>query len=121
MYNVAQDFCGDECPGVFENACKSAFRTLDRLQGTKAVEARGLGVSRVEPIELPPALEGAQPDGVLLAGRYTLLDHDRALRRVILLVAEHGLEFVVGGPHGSGALVGGPNFECALSPAYQPI
>ena len=52
----------------------------------------------------------------LLAGRYTLLDHDRALQRVMPLVAERGLGIVVGGPYSSGALVGGPNFEYAPAP-----
>jgi D-threo-aldose 1-dehydrogenase len=102
VHGVAQDFCGDECLSVFENACKNASGTPDRLQDTEAIKARSLGVNRVEPIELPPALEGAQLDGVVLAGRYTLLDHDSALQRVMLLVADHGFEFAVGGPHGRG-------------------
>ena len=33
------------------------------------------------------------------AGRYTLLDHDRALQRVMPMVAERGLGIVVGGPY----------------------
>jgi D-threo-aldose 1-dehydrogenase len=70
-------------------------------------------VNRVEPIELLLGLDTPRPDGFLLAGRYTLLDHDRALQRVMPLVAERGLGIVVGGPYSSGALVGGPNFEYA--------
>lgn len=58
-------------------------------------------------------LDGPRPDGSLLAGRYTLLDHDRALERLMPTVAERGLGIVVGGPYSSGALVGGPNFEYA--------
>ncbi len=82
------------------------------------IKAWGLGVNRVEPIELLLALECPRPDGFLLAGRYTLLDHDRALQRVMPEVAERGLGIVVGGPYSSGALVGGPNFEYApVTPA----
>lgn len=77
------------------------------------IKAWGLGVNRVEPIELLLDLQGPQPDGFLLAGRYTLLDHSRALQRVMPKVAERGLSIVVGGPYSSGALVGGPNFEYA--------
>ena len=55
----------------------------------------------------------ARPDGFLLAGRYTLLDHDRALQRVMPTLAERDLSIVAGGPYSSGALVGGPNFEYA--------
>ncbi len=113
VHDVAQDFYGDEWLGVFESARKGAFKALDRLRDEGVIKAWGLGVNRVEPIELLLALESNRPDGFLLAGRYTLLDHDRALQRVMPLVAERGLGIVVGGPYSSGALVGGPNFEYA--------
>ncbi len=113
VHDVAQDFHGDEWLSVFESARKGAFKALDRLRDEGVIKAWGLGVNRVEPIELLLALEGNRPDGFLLAGRYTLLDHDRALQRVMPAVAERGLCIVVGGPYSSGALVGGPNFEYA--------
>jgi D-threo-aldose 1-dehydrogenase len=113
VHDVAQDFYGDEWLGVFETARKGAFKALDRLRDEGVIKAWGLGVNRVEPIELLLALEGPRPDGFLLAGRYTLLDHDRALQRVMPAVAEKGLGIVVGGPYSSGVLVGGPNFEYA--------
>src|SRR5688572_13462627 len=113
VHDVAQDFYGDEWLGVFETARKGAFKALDRLRDEGVIKAWGLGVNRVEPIELLLALEGPRPDGLLLAGRYTLLDHDRALQRVMPMVAERGLGIIVGGPYSSGALVGGPNFEYA--------
>lgn len=118
VHDVAQDFYGDEWLAVFEAARKGAFKTLDRLRDEGVIRAWGLGVNRVEPIELLLALEGRRPDGFLLAGRYTLLDHDRALQRVMPAVTERGLGIVVGGPYSSGALVGGPNFEYApVTPA----
>ncbi|MBZ9780255.1 aldo/keto reductase [Pseudomonas sp. REP124] len=113
VHDVAQDFFGDEWLGVFESARKGAFKTLDRLRDEGVIKAWGLGVNRVEPIELLLALETPRPDGFLLAGRYTLLDHNRALQRVMPQVSERGLSIVVGGPYSSGALVGGPNFEYA--------
>ncbi len=113
VHDVAQDFYGDEWLGVFESARKGAFKALDRLRDEGVIKAWGLGVNRVEPIETLLALEEPRPDGFLLAGRYTLLDHARALQRVMPLVAERGLGIVVGGPYSSGALVGGPNFEYA--------
>jgi D-threo-aldose 1-dehydrogenase len=118
VHDLAQDFYGDEWLGVFESARKGAFKALDRLRDEGVIKAWGLGVNLVEPIELLLALKEPRPDGFLLAGRYTLLDHDRALQRVMPLVAERGLGIVVGGPYSSGALVGGPNFEYApASPA----
>lgn len=113
VHDVAQDFYGDEWLAVFETARKGAFKALDRLRDEGVIRAWGLGVNRVEPIELLLDLQGPRPDGFLLAGRYTLLDHGRALQRVMPKVAERGLSIVVGGPYSSGALVGGPNFEYA--------
>lgn len=113
VHDVAQDFYRDEWLGVFESARKGAFKALDRLRDEGVIKAWGLGVNRVEPIELLLALEGPRPDGFLLAGRYTLLDHERALQRLMPAVAKRGLGIVVGGPYSSGALVGGPNFEYA--------
>lgn len=113
VHDVAQDFYGDQWLDVFETARKGAFKTLDRLRDEGVIKAWGLGVNRVEPIELLLGLEGNRPDGFLLAGRYTLLDHDKALQRVMPTVAERGLGIIVGGPYSSGALVGGPNFEYA--------
>ncbi len=113
VHDVAQDFYGDEWLSVFETARKGAFRALDRMRDEGVIKAWGLGVNRVEPIELLLDLDEPRPDGFLLAGRYTLLDHDRALQRVMPRVAERGLGIIVGGPYSSGALVGGPNFEYA--------
>lgn len=120
VHDVAQDFYGDEWLSVFESARKGAFKALDRLRDEGVIQAWGLGVNKVEPIELLLDLEGPRPDGFLLAGRYTLLDHSRALQRVMPKVAEKGLGIVVGGPYSSGALVGGPNFEYApIQPAMR--
>ncbi|MFD0323846.1 aldo/keto reductase [Lysobacter gummosus] len=119
VHDVAQDFYGDEWLAVFETARKGAFRALHRLREEGVIKAWGLGVNRVEPIELLLDLDEPRPDGFLLAGRYTLLDHSRALQRVMTKVMERGLHIVVGGPYSSGALVGGPNFE--YSPATPVI
>lgn len=113
VHDVAQDFYGDAWLGVFEEARKGAFKVLDQLRDEGVIGAWGLGVNRVEPIELLLGLDGPRPDAFLLAGRYTLLDHDRALQRVMPEVAARGLGVIVGGPYSSGALVGGPNFEYA--------
>lgn len=113
VHDIAQDFYGDEWLGKFESARLGAFKTLDRLRDEGVIRGWGLGVNRVEPIELLLDLQGYHPDGFLLAGRYSLLDHERALQRVMPKVAERGLGIVAGGPYSSGALVGGPNFEYA--------
>lgn len=117
VHDLAQDFWRDEWLARFEEARGGAFKALDRLRDEGTIKAWGLGVNKVEPIELLLELDEPRPDAFLLAGRYTLLDHDRALQRVMPMVAERDLGIVVGGPYSSGALVGGPNFEYAPAPA----
>ncbi len=113
VHDVAQDLWGDRWLEKFEEARTGAFRALDRLREEGTIKAWGLGVNKVEPIELLLELQEPQPNAFLLAGRYTLLDHSRALQRLMPLAAKRGVGIVIGGPYNSGALVGGPNFEYA--------
>ena len=80
VHDIAQDFYGDAWLSHFEQARTGAFRVLDRLRDEGVIKAWGLGVNRVEPCELTLELEGARPDGFLLARRYTLLDRWWAAR-----------------------------------------
>ncbi|MFZ6647763.1 aldo/keto reductase [Undibacterium sp. TJN25] len=114
VHDIAQDFYGDEWLARFEEARTGAFRVLTRLREEGVIKAWGLGVNRVEPVELTMDLQEARPDGFLLAGRYSLLDHERALQRVMPAALQNGMEIVVGGPYSSGVLAGGTHFE------YQP-
>ncbi|KQV79683.1 D-threo-aldose 1-dehydrogenase [Massilia sp. Root351] len=111
VHDVAQDFFGDEWLMHFESARTGAFRALSRLKDEGVIKGWGLGVNRVEPIELTLALDEPKPDGFLLAGRYTLLDHASALQRVMPMALQHGAGIVVGGPYSSGVLAGGQTFE----------
>ncbi|MCU7737543.1 aldo/keto reductase [Priestia megaterium] len=111
IHDVAQDFYGDEWVGQFESARTGAFRVLTRLREEGVIKGWGLGVNRVEPIEIMLELEEAKPDVSLLAGRYTLLDHERALQRVMPEAVKHNMDIVVGGPYSSGVLAGGTYFE----------
>ncbi|KVD95459.1 D-threo-aldose 1-dehydrogenase [Burkholderia stagnalis] len=111
VHDIAQDFYGDEWLAQFEVARKGAFRVLGKLREEGVINAWGLGVNRVEPIELVLALAEPQPDGMLLAGRYTLLDHERALQRVMPAASAQNVGIVVGGPYSSGVLAGGTHFE----------
>ncbi|MBD9505089.1 aldo/keto reductase [Pseudomonas sp. PDM17] len=111
IHDIAQDFYGDEWLTQFEIARTGAFRVLTRLREEGVIKAWGLGVNRVEPIELTLDLDEPRPDGFLLAGRYSLLDHERALQRVMPQAVEQGVGIVVGGPYSSGVTAGGEHFE----------
>ncbi|MCS3513803.1 MULTISPECIES: aldo/keto reductase [Pseudomonas] len=111
IHDIAQDFYGDQWLEYFNQARTGAFKVLTRLREEGVIKAWGLGVNRVEPCELTLDLSEAQPDGFLLAGRYTLLDHERALQRLMDAALAQNVEIVVGGPYSSGVLAGGAHFE----------
>ncbi|KOS25018.1 D-threo-aldose 1-dehydrogenase [Bacillus anthracis] len=111
IHDLAQDFYGDEWISQFEIARTGAFRALTRLRDEGVIKGWGLGVNKVESIELMLDLEEAQPNVSLLAGRYSLLDHERALERVMPAAVKHNMDIVVGGPYSSGVLAGGAHFE----------
>ncbi|MFC4891001.1 aldo/keto reductase [Streptomyces beijiangensis] len=116
VHDIAQDFHGDRWLAQFEIARTGAFRVLDDLRDQGVIKAWGLGVNRVEPIELTLALDEPRPDAFLLAGRYTLLDHGQALQRLMPAAQEQGVDMVVGGPYSSGVLAGGTHFEYQQAP-----
>lgn len=111
IHDIAQDFYGDQWLEYFNQARTGAFKVLTRLREEGVIKAWGLGVNRVEPCELTLDMSEAQPDGFLLAGRYTLLDHERALQRLMDAALAQNVEIVVGGPYSSGVLAGGAHFE----------
>lgn len=109
IHDPARDFHGEGWRDVFATAMNGAAKALTRLREEGVISAWGLGVNRVEPCEL--ALQQADPDGFLVAGRYTLLDHADALRALMPASVERGLGIVVGGPYNSGILAGGSHYE----------
>jgi D-threo-aldose 1-dehydrogenase len=111
VHDLAADFLGDAWVDQFEIARKGAFRVLDSLRDQRVIKGWGLGVNKVEPIERLLGLDDLRPDGMLLAGRYTLLDHASALDKVMPTAAAKGVDIVVGGPYSSGILAGGTHFE----------
>ncbi|MGX1670651.1 aldo/keto reductase [Streptomyces sp. NPDC055400] len=117
VHDVAQDFHGDDWLAVYESARTGAFRVLQNLRDEGVIKAWGLGVNRVEPIELTLGLDEPEPDAFLLAGRYTLLDHNRSLQRLLPAATEQNVDMVVGGPYSSGILAGGRHFEYQKAPA----
>ncbi|OON82612.1 aldo/keto reductase [Streptomyces tsukubensis] len=111
VHDIAQDFYGDEWLAAYESARTGAFRVLTRLREEGVIKAWGVGVNRVESLELTLDLEEPRPDAFLLAGRYTLLDHKRALERLLPEAERQDVDIVVGGPYSSGILAGGKHFE----------
>ncbi|WP_321962341.1 aldo/keto reductase [Paraburkholderia sp. J7] len=114
IHDPAVDFHGEAWRDVFDVAMSGAAKALTRLREEGVIKAWGLGVNRVEPCEL--AIERADPDGFLLAGRYTLLDHASALEKLMPAAQARGLGIIVGGPYNSGLLAGGTHYEYQKAP-----
>lgn len=113
IHDVARDFHGDDWLATFEVAHRGAMVALTKLRDQGVIKAWGLGVNRVEPCELLVDMLEVRPDGFLLAGRYTLLDHELALQRLMPACEAKKVDIVVGGPYSSGVLAGGNHFEYA--------
>ena len=111
VHDIAQDFHGDAWLSMFETARTGAFRALSKLCEEGAIKAWGLGVNKVEPCELALGLKESRPNALLLAGRYSLLDHELALQRLMPKAAELEVGIVIGSPYSSGVLVGSDHFE----------
>lgn len=113
VHDLAADHLGDAWKEQFEVARQGAFRALVALREQKVIKGWGLGVNLTEPCVR--ALETADPDVFLLAGRYSLLNQP-ALDRLFPMCAERGVHVVVGGPYNSGLLAGGSTFEYQKAP-----
>ena len=73
IHDVSEDWHGPAWVYRFREAMEGAAKALTELRRAGVIKAWGLGVNRVEPCLA--ALEAADPDVFLVAGRYTLLDH----------------------------------------------
>lgn len=114
IHDLAEDHHGPAWKEMFEIAAKGAMPALTRLREEGVIRAWGLGVNLVEPCLR--ALDAADPDVFLLAGRYSLLDLS-GLDGLFPACEERGASIVVGGPYNSGLLAGGSTFDYADAPA----
>ena len=92
----------DFAPGDgMRQALESALPAITELREEGIVKAIGCGMNMWEwPAEF---IKNFDLDIVLLAGRFTLLDHD-AYDEFLPLCAERGVMLVIGGPYNSGIL-----------------
>ncbi|QWT22581.1 aldo/keto reductase [Bacillus sp. NP157] len=116
IHDLAKDFHGDAWVSKFEEAQSGAFPTLDKLRDEGVIKAWGQGTNKVEPIEIMMELDKPRANGMLLAGRYSILDHASALQRLLPMAVEKSVDVIVGGPYSSGVLVGGKHFEYGAVP-----
>jgi D-threo-aldose 1-dehydrogenase len=108
IHDCSEDWHGPDWKLRFREAMGGAAKVLSAMRKRGEIKGWGLGVNLVEPALA--ALEQADPDVFLIAGRYTLLDHT-ALGRLFPACAARGAKVVLGGPYNSGLLAGGTTFN----------
>jgi len=113
IHDVSEDWHGAAWTMRFREAMAGAAKVLTDMRRRDEIKAWGLGVNMVEPCLA--ALEQAEPDVFLVAGRYTLIDHT-ALGALFPACAKRGVKVVLGGPYNSGLLAGGTTFNYETAP-----
>lgn len=116
VHDISRDFHGDQWLAKFEEARTGAFRVLTEMREQGLIKGWGLGVNTTEPIELAMQLDETPPDVSLSATQYTILQHEKALERMMPRAEAQGVGIIVGGPYNSGALLGGDHFDYAEAP-----
>ena len=84
---------------------EGGHRALVELREQGVISAFGVGVNEWQPAQW--LVENGDPDIILLAGRYTLLEQE-SLDTFMPLCEERGVGIVIGGPYNSGILASGP-------------
>jgi D-threo-aldose 1-dehydrogenase len=106
---------GDQHSRYWEQLTRGGgFRALAELRDCHAVSAIGLGINEWQ--VAVDAMQEADLDLILLAGRYTLLEQE-ALSPLLDQCVRNDVRIVAGGVFNSGVLVGNGKFNYADAPA----
>jgi D-threo-aldose 1-dehydrogenase len=106
---------GAGAPQVLRQVLAETLPALARMKEEGLIRAFGLGVNDVAVVL--EVLRHADLDALMLAGRYSLLDHS-ALPGLLPLCRSRGVHIALGGVFNSGILAGGTTFNYA--PAARP-
>ncbi|MCU0906517.1 MAG: aldo/keto reductase [Rhodobacteraceae bacterium] len=103
LHDIGRVTHGDRNDSHWRDLTSGGFRALEELRAGGVIQGFGLGVNETAVIDA--AMEEADLDCCLLAGRYTLLDREGAA--LLDKAARHGVAIVAGGVFNSGILAGG--------------
>lgn len=96
---------GDNYEAAFEQAIEEAVPALTRLRDQGVIKGYGIGVNDADAAER--FVRNSDPDAVLLAGRYSLLEQP-ARKSFLPLAEERNIGLILGGVFNSGILATGP-------------
>lgn len=116
MHDLGEDTHSDDAAGHLQTALQSGFKELDRLKAEGTIRRIGIGVNEVEICK--EILNVRDLDLILLAGRYTLLEHAGALE-FLDSCHRHGVRVILGGVFNSGLLIDPDKTNARYN--YQPV
>lgn len=108
----------DTQPYGEKQAVEEAFPTLVELREQGVIKAIGCGMNEWQ---MPARfIQQFDIDAVLLAGRYTLLDHS-AYSEFLPLCVDRDVKIIIGGPYNSGILARDLNGEVTFNYEIAPL
>jgi D-threo-aldose 1-dehydrogenase len=95
---------GDNYPNILRQVIDEAIPELQKMKREGLIRAIGLGVNEVQ--VCLDVLKEAELDCILLAGRYTLVDHT-GFAELLPICEQRGMRIAIGGVFNSGILATG--------------
>lgn len=124
MHDISFETHGDALPALLATAMNGGYQAMDELRRNGDVRAIGLGVNEWEICET--AMDHGRWDVFLLAGRFTLLEHE-PLGSFLPRCEREGACVVIGAPFNSGILARGAvegvtyNYEPAPADIFERV
>ena len=118
LHDIGKLTHGNDHDRVLDQALGEALPAMDDLKAAGKTKAIGLGVNEIEVCE--QVLGHRKLDVILLAGRYTLLEHENSLG-FLSDCHKAGVKIIIGGAFNSGLLTGDPgsaHYDYGDAPAW---
>lgn len=109
VHDLSEDQVGDRYPYFLKQATKGAFKVLSQMRDEGVIKAWGMGVNKIEPIL--DCIEVADPNICLSATKYSILQHEDAVDRLLPVVKKAGVKLVSGAAYNSGFMAGRERFN----------
>lgn len=116
VHDLERDVHGTDFERQFDTCMNGAYRALRELRDAGDVKAIGVGVN--DTAAARAFVEAGNFDGVMLAGRYSLLDHDAQVLSFFELCSEKQVGILAAGVFSSGILATGASAQASYG--YRP-
>lgn len=113
IHDLSSDILGNDWSHYFNIAAKGAMPALSRMREEGIIKGWGLCVNMPEAIEC--ALAVADPDFMLIARKYTLVDHAEILNKAFPALEKAHVRAIIGAPLNNGFLAGKQQFNYGMN------